>query len=95
MKHRIPTFEEQERWENAAKCGHCIFSRHADTGDMGEWFTCHRHAPKPIRKDRNSGDDDTQSFWPIVLEGDFCGEFQPAAIHALGGEDDKYFGSVS
>lgn len=58
-------------------CENCrYFSPESNGG--GE---CRRHAPAPSAvRHQSRRDDDTVSiegWWPIVSEGDWCGEFEP------------------
>jgi len=62
-------------------CLRCKFSEFPERGLMWECGLgyCHRHAPAPVLRKYIEDCDDLQeiieTFWPIVSQCDFCGEF--------------------
>jgi hypothetical protein len=52
-----------------AACSDCAFSEMHEANDA--WFYCRKRAPSLVRGDR--------AVWPIVDEGDWCGEFKKDA----------------
>lgn len=56
------------------RCDQCRFS--CQIGGAIEIMICRRHAPKPMAE-RGDGDSTFDTIWPMVLDDDWCGEFQP------------------
>lgn len=56
------------------RCDQCAFAA-VSVVQGYEALTCHRYAPQPLVGGSGTGWADYQ--WPVVCNGDFCGEFQP------------------
>lgn len=70
------------------RCDQCRFSRKAEH-PAPEVLECRRHAPSPsVLEQAIPGEEhlDRFSYWPLVVNNDWCGEFQanyddPEAMH--------------
>jgi hypothetical protein len=58
--------------DDSNKCGSCLYWRRKGNTMTGK---CHRHAPKRIPSKEGIYVND----WAVTNEGDFCGDFGPAA----------------
>lgn len=56
-------------------CAICFYARPV-TGPGPARITCCRHAPQPLTGDANTS---VSGSWPVVLNGDWCGEYKAAA----------------
>ncbi len=64
-----------EKGSRVEQCGTCRFWQEQPTVDGGR---CRRHAPRPrvMTADEDAGDDEQYVVWPLMLNTEWCGEWQ-------------------
>ena len=64
-------------------CASCIWGTGItdDCFGEGDWYECHRHAPRPSDVDSSSVEYGTRTaVWPVVNGQEFCGDGQDELV---------------